>query len=938
MILQCPTVAQLRTFLANGTLRDSSSEFISHVSDCTECQCALDQLSHDPALRYWTDKLVNTVDDIATAGRDRPPPNYYLPAQIGPYHIERELGRGGMGVVYLANDEVLNRLVALKLIRRDALKPETRERFVREVRAAARIQHSHVVSVYAAGETEDDGSPYLVMEFVAGPTLAALIREQRQLRPRTAVAFAVQIAAGLATAHAAGLVHRDVKPANVLISTGPSNDAIAKLADFGMVRDEAESGLTTSGAIAGTPAYLSPEQARGEAVDARCDVYGLGVTLYEMLTGEPPFRGPPHQVLRQILDDEPRPLRQIDNAIPVDIETIVLKSLAKEPSRRYPSINDFGADLQRWLDDKPIYARPVGRIARTWRWCRRNPKLATMTGLAMSALLALAVGGATAAMVVNRAYQRAEKSRIQAESDYELAIKSFITLVDGVQKQMGNQPGLLPLKRKLLETAADGLKQTIHDPTDTSKTDDMVSLAHLSLGNVLIDLGRSTEGKQEFETAVRHGEGWVQRLPNDIKALRAVAGPSDRLGDIARYANQPEAARDWYTKAKDCRARIAQLIPADKQAQRDISISRGKIGDVFGETDHWQSARQHFEEALRITEGLESGDDRIRWLTDLRFCRNRLSDACTELGDMKAADAQAMLALGHAQELAVLDRHTGLIERAFAVDRLARVAARCFDAKRSVELRQESLALRREIAASDPGNIAATRYIGYALHYLGGAHAAAGDYAAARTTLDEAIKVFADSVKDDADSGQWTLNLKIAFDSAIGNEENDGQYAGAAALCTRLIDVCRHGEANPHLVSLKLDVRRTEAERDLAAFRYAAAQSLSDANPIPAELDNVRRKVLRLRAWDIARKGKDTEAIAAVAILDQANDADDALMAARIFAKVNRVEDSVRALKLAVGTTPELTKDLHLVAEFYLLRDRPAFQAFREELFARARR
>src|SRR5262249_34311874 len=219
--------------------------------------------------------------------------------------------------------------------------------------AAARVKHDHVVSVYAVA-TPPAGPPYLVMELLDGATLAGLIRRHGRLEPGEAARLAAQAADGLHAAHQAGLVHRDVKPGNLLLDAGTGR---VKITDFGLARTtDLPSGVTHEGVVVGTPAYMSPEQARGAVPDARGDVYSLGASLYEMLTGEVPFRGVPHMVLRQVIADEPRPPRRLHDAIPRDLETVCLKAMAKEPARRYESAGEFADDLRRWLRGEPIRA------------------------------------------------------------------------------------------------------------------------------------------------------------------------------------------------------------------------------------------------------------------------------------------------------------------------------------------------------------------------------------------------------------------------------------------------------------------------------------------------------------------------------------------------------------------------------------------------------
>ncbi len=317
-----------------------------------------------------------------------------------------------MGVVYRARDRTLGRIVALKALRSDVDDDRARRRFIREVHAAAAVEHDHIVRVYA---TSDPSDPvlYFAMEFIAGPSLAERIRAGGRLDPREAAELVAQAAEGLAAAHAAGLVHRDVKPDNILVESATGR---AKVVDFGLARLAAESSdLTRSGVVAGTPAYLSPEQARGDPnAGALADVYGLGATLYECLTGEAPFHGTPHMVVQQILNDEPRPPRRLNDAVPRDLETICLAAMAKEPHRRYPSAAAMADDLRRWGHGKPIRARPVGVVGRAWRLARRRPLAASL----VAALAVVLAAGTTAVVVL---WRRAEANLRDSERNFRQA-------------------------------------------------------------------------------------------------------------------------------------------------------------------------------------------------------------------------------------------------------------------------------------------------------------------------------------------------------------------------------------------------------------------------------------------------------------------------------------------------------------------------------------
>jgi hypothetical protein len=306
------------------------------------------------------------------------------------YEVLGILGHGGMGVVYRTRQLKANRLVALKMIRAvEHASPTDRLRFHIETEAVARLQHPHIVQLYEAGEVR--GQPFFSLEFCDGGTLTEQLKQQRPT-PRESAGLIETLARAMHYAHLRGVVHRDLKPGNVLLAGA---ERVPKITDFGLAKriDAEAPAVSQTGAIMGTAAYLAPEQAAGKVRDTgpAADVYALGALLYECLTGRPPFVGLLQVVLRSVLSEEPVTPSRLGSKVPADLETICLERLRKEPEKRYGSAKELANDLRRFRAGEPIRGRLVGALERAWKWARRRPALAALVGVVLLALGSLAV-------------------------------------------------------------------------------------------------------------------------------------------------------------------------------------------------------------------------------------------------------------------------------------------------------------------------------------------------------------------------------------------------------------------------------------------------------------------------------------------------------------------------------------------------------------------
>jgi len=469
---------------------------------CPQCQQAL----RVPAA--VSSPTAVTVGD-GVANRTELPES--LPSIPG-YEILGELGRGGMGVVYQARQTKVNRLVALKMILAD--RPtglHERIRFQIEVEAVAHLRHLNIVQLYEIGDHND--RPFFSLEFCDGGSLAQRLKSWKP-GPREAAALIETLARAIHYAHLRGIVHRDLKPANILLTA----DGIPKITDFGLAkRTEGGHDLSQSGAILGTAAYMAPEQALGKVRDTgpAADVYALGAILYELLTGRPPFSGGSTlEILTRVATEEPVPPSRCGARVPRDLETICLKCLEKEPGKRYASAEELADDLWCFLEGRPVQARPLGRLERAWRWCRRNPAVA---GLVTAVAASLLLGAGVATVFAVQAQQKAEDERVA---------------------------------RQAAEAAAAGERQARES---TEKRLGQIKKANEILGSIFRDLDPRTAEKEGKALRVLLGE----RLDHAAEALdaEAVGDPltmahlQDTLGQSLLGLGYPERAVVLYARA-----------------------------------------------------------------------------------------------------------------------------------------------------------------------------------------------------------------------------------------------------------------------------------------------------------------------------------------------------------------------------------------------------
>jgi serine/threonine-protein kinase len=702
---ECPPADALVGYLA-GRLDLTANEAVeTHAEDCAVCQARLEKLSDDglkgpllalpqsrpdlpsslrpllgsPPGRTDQTAPVSSASEVDLLAEYPVPDPYPSPPAVPGLEMIRELGRGGMGVVYLARQVGLDRLVAVKFILAGLhARPEDLARFHAEAQAAALVVHPNLVQVYHVGEHH--GLPYCVMEYVSGGNLGERTAGRAQ-PPRAAAALVATLADAVQAAHAVGIVHRDLKPENILLARieepgGGSEEgtnslldprcSIPKIADFGLAkRLDANVRLTRSGYVVGTPGYMAPEQAAGRdlQVGPTVDVYALGAILYELLTGRPPFQGPGAlDTALQVLTREPPSPRRLNPSVPPDLETICLRCLQKEPQRRYPSALDLADDLRRFLDGRPILARPVGSLERLWLWCRRNPLvaglLAVVAVLVIGSLIGLSVAlwivaGLNNDLKTSIAQERAARGQALRQADQgqqivenltseltrraflqgeELTVEQREVLRQAVAyyqqfvaargqttdlagqarqakayQQMGAAQRVVNEPRAAVATlreAVDRFERLAREQPDVGQYRDDLGHTYVHLGLALAELKECDAAVQAYRDAVEVQEPLVREQPAKPEYRQDLAETQFFLGQLLMNRGQKDAAGQAYRTALDLQEQLVREHPGLPRYRKDLArthMHRGLLLQSLGERD---GAAQAFGTALDLQEQL----------------------------------------------------------------------------------------------------------------------------------------------------------------------------------------------------------------------------------------------------------------------------------------------------------------------------------------------
>ncbi len=663
---------------ANGSHAAETSEF--DVADNDELACV--DLLH----RVWP--------DLAPAAEPNDSPT---PKLLGDFRLLRELGRGGMGTVFEAEQISMGRHVALKVLPFAALVHENSlQRFRNEVRAAAALNHPHIVPVYSIGE--ERGIHFYAMQLVRGQTLADMIDGLRKANRmaagseaptvdssvttptetkrdaqgristaadlgssteayRTAARLGIQAAEALQHAHDQGVLHRDIKPSNLMLN----REGKLYVTDFGLARIEADAGMTMTGDILGTLRYMAPEQALAKrvVVDHRADIYSLGATLYELLTLQPAFGETDRsELLKQIAFQDPRPLRKLDGHMPAELETIVLKAMAKNPDDRYETAQQLAGDLQAFVEDRPIKAKPPTLLNRAAKWSRRHRAVATVIGVAGLLALVLVVGSSIAALLLAREQdataqalqvseqkERAlqvnnaelEKERRRAEVNASTARAAVDRMLTRVAGELEEAPHLTELQRELLEDALKFYEQFLQQNQNDLTIRHETARAYIRVGRMQSKLERVSAAEEALKKGIVLLEELAKQFPSD-SSYREELSNACRAHSIALlWTDKNEEQIQLATRALATAKANASNNPSDPTFSEHVARAENQLGFAYVQAALPLQAESHRREGLRVLEKLyEKHPDKKRiveteWskraLADLRFKEGRYDES-----------------------------------------------------------------------------------------------------------------------------------------------------------------------------------------------------------------------------------------------------------------------------------------------------------------------
>jgi serine/threonine protein kinase len=755
-------------------------------------------------LRHYHDAgtLLENPPHLSTAVSPEDGPDPWLGQKIGPYQAISKIGEGGMGTVYRAvrvDDHYLKH-VAIKLIRSGFASGQYLRRFRNERQIMASLEHPNIARLLDGGAT-DTGVPYIVMEYIEGLPIDEHCDMQR-LNTVDRLKLFCHVCSAVQYAHQNLIIHRDLKPGNILVTA----DGTAKLLDFGIAKLLSpelffQTGdLGATGLRAMTPEYASPEQVLGESITTASDVYSMGVVLYRLLTGHPPYRvdtTAPLEMARMIAEVEPeRPSTVISRIsefagnggevikltpenvsgpregrasllrrrLAGDLDNIVLKALRKDPARRYASAEQFSEDIRRYLEGMPVRARPDTILYRTGKFARRHK---TAVASAVLVFVTLVAG----ILLTARQARIAEAQRVRAERRFNDVRKLARQLMFDVHDSIQYLPGATPARKLIVENALEYLDSLAKESSGDVSIQRELATAYLKVGDVQgrdvrSNLGDTPGALASYRKALSIRSALASAHPENTEALSDLAEGHDRLGEILSKVGDYDGSLSHLQQALQIRQQLAIAVPTDKDAQLNLATAYDGLGNIQADRGELDASLVNVKKSLEIFNSLQNADPQSKkYLRAISLEHKKLGGIAEATGKLDQALPEYAIGLRMDKDLVAANPNDGLYRRGLSIS-YSNVGDVLLATKKYSEALthyRQAVVIDEGLSAADPEDDWARKYLVYNYLRLGDAQLKTGDVSAAQSTYERCLLIAKRRVDSDTTNAGALADLADSY-------------------------------------------------------------------------------------------------------------------------------------------------------------------------------